>query len=206
MLNKKTVLICTMMSLAMGAQADTFPTVTVQNNLTVDKSASVKGNIVGGTITSQTDVSTPTLKTNQVQSGGPLTLQTKSGNIEMETQLVNAWGGISSYNSINSGQDLIAKKNVQAGGDVIASGSVTASGSMTASNINYTSQKLCSGVSAGEFRTGIIVPNTWTSATCSGWIIGQHIANDYQLGCVTTTGVSYGSLGGGTPSDNSCGW
>ena len=206
MLNKKTALIGALLSLTMGTHADTFTSVTVENNLTVGKSANVNGNITGAQITGHTDVVTPTVKTNQVVSSGPLTLQVSSGNIELATQLVNVWGGLTSYSSISSGQNLIAKQDVQAGGNVIASGNVTASGSITATGINYTAQKLCSGVSSGEFRTGIIVPNTWTSATCSGWIVGQKVANQYQLGCVTTTGVSYGPLGGGNPSDNSCGW
>lgn len=206
MLNKQTATFAALLLLATGTQADTFSSVTVENNLTVGKSANVSGNITGVQITGHTDVVTPVVKTNQVLSSGPLTLQANSGNIEVATQLVNVWGGLTSYNSISSGQNLIAKQDVQAGGSVIASGNVTASGSITATSINYTAQKLCSGVSAGEFRTGIIVPNTWTSATCSGWIVGQKVANQYQLGCVTTTGVSYGPLGGGNPADNSCGW
>ncbi len=200
MLKTKTALLCTLLSLAMVAHAETFTSVTVENNLTVGKSASMSGNLSASQITGHIDVVAPIVKTNQVQAPGPLTLQVSSGNIEMATQLVNVWGGISSNNSISSGEEVIAKTNVQAGG------SITAGGSVTAKNLNFTAQKMCSGVSAGEFRTGIIVPNTWTSATCSGWIIDQKVANQYQLGCVTSTGVSYGPLGGGNPADNSCGW
>ena len=200
MLKRKMTLLLPLLAIAVWAHAETFSSVTVQNNLTVQKSANVSGNITGANITSLGDVSTPVVKTNQVQASNGLTLQANSGNIELATQLVNVWGGLATRNNISTSQDVSAGQNIQAGGNI------TATGTMTASAINFSAQKMCSGVSAGEFRTGIIVPNTWTAATCKGWIIDQKVANDYPLGCVTGSGVSYGSLGGGTPGDNSCGW
>ncbi len=71
--------------------------------------------------------------------------------------------------------------------------------------IDFTSQKVCTVV--GNGRTDLLVPSTWTIATCQG-LRGAIGGTMTGLGCVFGNSFSYGSLGTtdpGLPAQN-CGW
>jgi hypothetical protein len=68
----------------------------------------------------------------------------------------------------------------------------------------FTGSKLCSVIVGGDWRDTFSVPSGWTRNTCR--IFRNSVgAYDYQLGCAFSNGFSWGSGGGGTPSQN-CGW
>jgi hypothetical protein len=77
-------------------------------------------------------------------------------------------------------------------------------------DVHFARQKACSAVISGNFRDTILVPSSWTEATCSAY--AQAIGTTaYQLWCITENNFSFGTPGtpgttnGGVPSPN-CGW
>lgn len=65
-------------------------------------------------------------------------------------------------------------------------------------------QKICSGISPGNWRDTLEVNDGWTASTCFAWT--QSIgASQWQLGCVFDTSFSWGVTNGGAPNPN-CGW
>jgi hypothetical protein len=65
-------------------------------------------------------------------------------------------------------------------------------------------QKICSAISPNNWRDSIEVNNGWAIAVCRSWT--QSVgASQWQLGCVSDTGFSWGATNGGLPSPN-CGW
>jgi hypothetical protein len=69
--------------------------------------------------------------------------------------------------------------------------------------------KLCSGVTAGNWRDTLVVNNTWTVSTCQFYASTVGAAS-FQLGCMWDNGAvpnfQFGTLGGGIPAGNQCGW
>jgi hypothetical protein len=70
-------------------------------------------------------------------------------------------------------------------------------------------QKLCTAINrTKDWRETIIVPPSWTAEQCNGFKLATISTIDeraYQLGCLSDTGVSLGTLNGGLPEPN-CGW
>ena len=72
-----------------------------------------------------------------------------------------------------------------------------------AGGINFNGQKFCRTAGTGGYYDRldtILVPNSWTAATCSSFYGGN-----YFLGCIFENSFSIGSLAGRLPSPN-CGW
>lgn len=76
------------------------------------------------------------------------------------------------------------------------------------------SQRLCSAVTPGNWRDTIEAPPEWTPVGCSNFTKWQS-ATQAQIGCTTTTGVSFGEpfspgqarlTDKNFPADNSCNW
>lgn len=65
-------------------------------------------------------------------------------------------------------------------------------------------QKLCSAIVPAVFRDSVIIPQSWKPEQCRNFSeqVGGY---QYQLGCVFSDGVKWGSANGGLPSPN-CGW
>jgi len=72
-----------------------------------------------------------------------------------------------------------------------------------------TAQKLCASINQDDhWIDTIAVPAAWTAAMCNNHRIqwtGTNGPSAYALGCLTDTGISWGSQNGGLPSPN-CGW
>src|SRR4051794_37519606 len=64
--------------------------------------------------------------------------------------------------------------------------------------------KICSGYAEANWRDSIEVDDSWGLTTCRGWAnsIG---APRWQVGCLTSSRVVWGTTGGGLPAVN-CGW
>jgi hypothetical protein len=66
--------------------------------------------------------------------------------------------------------------------------------------------KVCSAINTGApFRDSIEVDDGWSATTCLGWV--QSVGGtQWQLGCLSTNGFSWGATNGGIPTNPSCGW
>jgi hypothetical protein len=70
-------------------------------------------------------------------------------------------------------------------------------------------QRLCTAINrTKDWRETILVPPGWTAAQCDLFMqltISTLNERAYQLGCLSESGASFGTLNGGLPSPN-CGW
>jgi hypothetical protein len=64
--------------------------------------------------------------------------------------------------------------------------------------------KVCSAITPDNWRDSIEVDDGWSGTTCHGWAASIS-ASQWQLGCLSTSGFSWGYVNGGIPSSN-CGW
>jgi len=73
-----------------------------------------------------------------------------------------------------------------------------------AGGIKFTNQKICSIFVGNVWRDNLLVPSSWTAATCNR-LRSTLGASGYQLGCIFENDFSYGPVGSGIPTPN-CGW
>lgn len=74
--------------------------------------------------------------------------------------------------------------------------------------IQFDGQKACSvNVGPGTFRDTLLVPSSWTAATCGAYrdYVRGVAPGQYVLGCVFLNSFAFGVPNGGLPSPN-CGW
>ncbi len=64
--------------------------------------------------------------------------------------------------------------------------------------------KVCSVLTAGQWRDSVTVPSGWTKPTCVRYQNAVR-ASEYQLGCLQNDSYNFGTFGGGLPAPN-CGW
>ena len=108
----------------------------------------------------------------------------------------------------------IVAKNITANGNITVNGTgndisvpTVKARSVETTDISFTNQKYCSAVTRGSSRNDIIVPSSWTAAQCNTWAVSGTYYKDYQLACMTKTGMIYSAQYSSTiaPSPN-CGW
>ncbi len=164
-------------------------------------------NRVAGTHTVTANPPNAALTSIQVDDNGAVYISGGSG-----TPIAGTWAGptfTTTGNAMSDGLVINGKFNFTPG----ATTATQFTGTITETPPTVQSQKVCSVFLPPSFRDSIVVPKTWGLTDCNSFrkIAGlDYDATQYQLGCLNSTGVVYGSAGNdntnaGFPTPD-CGW